>query len=185
VKPFAKQSPLRSIPAKIGLAVGFAWLSGCAFVDYLPPGQGTSAELQIALARSLEENIKGIPLDPAGKTIDLQVRALGGYQNASGLERYVRSLLREWIVEKGGAVGPGSLQMHVYLPALGPTATRRDLSYRFVPLYYSERLQGNCRLVVVVREADGKIVSLWQGGDEKELTDIYLMRILGPFDTPF
>ena len=185
MKPFAAKSPLRLIRAKIGLAIGLAWLSGCAFVDYLPPRQGTSAELQVALARSLEENIKGIPLDPAGKTFDLHVRALGGYQNASGLERYVRSLLREWIVAKGGAVGPGSLQMHVYLPALGAMASRRDLSYRFVPLYYSERLQGNCRLVVVVREADGKIVRLWQGGDEREFTDIYWMRIFGPFDTPF
>ena len=38
-----------------------------------------------------------------------------------------------------------------------------------------------CRLVVVVRDANGKIVHTWQGGEGKELTHIYLMRILGPF----
>jgi hypothetical protein len=171
--------------AKIGLAVGLTFLSGCAFVDYLPPRQGTSAELQSALAKSLEQNLKTIPFDPAGKTYELHVRALGGYQNASGLERYVKSLFREWIVKKGGGVGSGSLRMDVFLPTLGTTATRRDLSYQNIPLYYSERFQGSCRLVLVVRDASGKIVHFWQGGEGKELTDIYLMRILGPFDVPF
>ena len=185
MKTFAGQSPFRLFWAKIGLAIGLTWFSGCAFVDYLPPRQGTSAELQSTLAKSLEENLKEIPLDPAGKTYDLHVRALGGYQNASGLERYVKSLLREWIVGKGGEVGPGSLQMDVFLPALGTTATRRDLSYQNIPLYYSERFQGSCRLIVVVRDSGGKIVKLWRGGDERELTDVYLMRIFGPFDVPF
>ena len=185
MKTFAGQSPFRLFGATIGLAIGLIWFSGCAFVDYLPPRQGTSAELQSTLAKSLEENLKEIPLDPAGKTYDLHVRALGGFQNASGLERYVKSLLREWIVGKGGEVGPGSLQMDVLLPALGTTATRRDLSYQNIPLYYSERFQGSCRLIVVVRDSGGKIVKLWRGGDERELTDIYLMRIFGPFDVPF
>lgn len=185
MKAFTAPSPFRLIRVKIGLAIGLTWFSGCALVDYLPPRQGTSAELQSTLAKSLEENVKQIPLDPAGKTFTLHVRALGGYQNASGLERYVKSLLREWILEKGGKVGPGSLQMYVFLPTLGTTATRRDLSYRNIPLYYSERFQASCRLIIVVRELDGKIVTLWQGGDDKELTDIYLMRIFGPFDVPF
>jgi hypothetical protein len=181
MKTLANPSSSVSRWAKIGLAMGLTFLSGCAFVDYLPPRQGTSAQLQSAVANSLEKNLKEIPFDPAGKTFDLHVRALGGYQNASGLERYVKSLFREWIVEKGGSVGSGSLRMDVFLPALGTTATRRDFSYRFIPLYYSERFQGSCRLVVVVRDANGKIVQIWQGGEGKELTNIYLMRILGPF----
>jgi hypothetical protein len=181
---YAVQFPSRLFREKIALAIGLTLFSGCALVDYLPPRQGTSAELQSALAESLEENLKGIPLDPAGKTFDVHVRALGGYQNASGLERYVKSLLQEWIIGKGGRVGPGSLQMHVFLPALGTTATRRDLSYRFIPLYYSERFQGSCHLSVVVRDLDGKVECLWQGGDDRELTNVYLMRIFGPFDVP-
>src|SRR5512136_1433976 len=80
-------------------------LPSCATVDYLPPEQGTSAELQSILAQSLEGNLKEIGFDPAGKTVDVQVRALGGHQTPQGLEKYVKSLFQEWTVGKGGKVG--------------------------------------------------------------------------------
>jgi hypothetical protein len=159
-------------------------LSSCATVDYLPPEQGTSAELQSILAQSLEENLKEIGFDPAGKTVDIQVRALGGHQTPRGLEKYVKSLFQEWAVKKGGKVGPGEWGMEVFLPVLGTTATRRDLSYRFIPLYYSERFRAAGQLVVVVKDREGKATGIWQTGKGGDLADIYLMRILGPFDAP-
>jgi len=160
-------------------------LPSCATVDYLPPRQGTSAELQLILARSLEENLKEISFDPAGKTVDIQVRALGGHQTPQGLEKYVKSLLQEWTVRKGGKVGPGGWRMDVFLPVLGTSATRRDLSYQQIPLYYSERFRGTGQLVMVVRDGEGTLAGTWRAGKGGDLADIYLMRIFGPFDTPF
>jgi hypothetical protein len=169
----------------LGLLVLWLILPSCATVDYVPPGQGTSAEQQSALAKSLEENMKEILFDPAGKAVDLHVQVLGGFQNSLGLERYVKSLFREWVVGKGGEVGPGEFRMDVFLPVLGTTATRRDLSYQNIPLYYSERFQTTARLIVMVRDAEGNMVCLWQGKQSgADLTDIYLMRIFGPFDVP-
>lgn len=157
-------------------------LSSCATVEYIPPGQGTSAELQSVLAKSLEENMKEILFEPGGKSVDLHIHVLGGYQNSLGLERYVKSLFQEWIVGKGGRVGEGDFRMDVYLPVLGTTATRRDLSYQQIPLYYSERFQAANQLWVTVRDADGKRVGVWRGGQGSDLADMYFMRIFGPFD---
>ncbi len=159
-------------------------LCSCATVDYLPPQQGTSAELQAILAQSLEENLKEISFDPGGKTVEIQVRALGGYQTPQGLERYVKSLFQEWAVKKGGKVGPGEWRMEVFLPVLGTTATRRDLSYQYIPLYYSERFRGSGQLVVVVKDREGKTAGVWQAGKGGDFAGIYLMRMLGPFDVP-
>lgn len=167
------------------LAGGLSFLSSCATVDYLPPGQGTSAELQSALAQSLERNMKEIFFDPAGKTVEVKVQAWGGYQNSIGLERYVSSLFREWIVGRGGNIGAGQYRMEVFLPVLGTTATRRDLSYRNLPLYYSERFRASGQMVVVVRDGSGKVSGIWEAGKGRDLTDIYLLRIFGPFDVPF
>jgi hypothetical protein len=159
-------------------------LSSCATVDYLPPEQGTSAELQSILAQSLEGNLKEIGFDPAGKTVDIQVRALGGHQTPLGLERYVKSLFQEWAAQKGAIVGPGGWRMEVFLPVLGTTATRRDLSYRNIPLYYSERFRATGQLVVVVKDGEGRTAGIWQAGKGGDLADVYLMRIFGPFDVP-
>jgi hypothetical protein len=159
-------------------------LSSCATVDYLPPRQGTSAELQSILAQSLEGNLKEIGFDPAGKTVDIQVRALGGYQTPQGLERYVKSLFQEWAVKRGGKVGPGEWRMEVFLPVLGTTATRRDLSYQYIPLYYSERFRAAGQLLVVVKDGEGKPAGVWLTGKGGDLADIYLMKIFGPFDAP-
>jgi hypothetical protein len=74
--------------------------------------------------------------------------------------------------------------MEVFLPVLGTTATRRDLSYRFIPLYYSERFRAAGQLVVVVKDREGKATGIWQTGKGGDLADIYLMRIVGPFDAP-
>ncbi len=160
-------------------------LPSCATVDYLPPEQGTSAELQSILAQSLEGNLKEIGFDPAGKTVDIEVRALGGHQTPLGLEKYVKSLFQEWAVQKGAKAGPGEWRMEVFLPVLGTTATRRDLSYRNIPLYYSERFRATGQLVVVVKDGEGKTAGIWQAGKGGDLADIYLMRIMGPFDVPF
>ena len=70
-------------------------LSSCATVDYLPPEQGTSAELQSILAQSLEGNLEELGFGPAGTTVNIQVRALGGHRTPQGLERYVKSLFQE------------------------------------------------------------------------------------------
>lgn len=166
------------------LVLVFVLLSACATVDYIPPRQGTSADLQWILAKSLEENMKEIPFDPAGKKVDLQVHASGGYQNSLGLEGYVKSLFREWVLSKGGKLDQGQFQMSVFLPVLGDTAVRRDLSYQFIPLYYSEKFQATARLIVVIKDAEGRTISVWQKGDGAGLSDIYLMRIFGPFDVP-
>jgi len=166
------------------LAVVFVLLPACATVDYTAPGQGTSAELQSILAKSLEENMKEIPFDPEGKKVDLQVHASGGYQNSLGLEGYVKSLFREWILSKGGKLDQGQFQMAVFLPVLGDTAVRRDLSYQYIPLYYSEKFQATARMIVVIKDAEGKTVRVWQKADGAGLSDIYLMRIFGPFDIP-
>lgn len=162
----------------------FASLSSCATVDYTPPGQGTSAELQSILAKTLEENMKDIPFDPAGKKVHLQIHAWGSYQNSLGLERYVESLFREWILDKGGEIGPGQFQMAIYLPLLGNTAVGRELSYQYIPIYYSERFQAMARIIVVIRDAEGKTIRVWQKGEGASISDIYLMRIFGPFDVP-
>lgn len=162
----------------------FVFLSSCATMDYLPPSQGTSAELQSILAKSLEVNLREVPFDPAGKMVDLQVRAWGSYQNALGLEGYVKSLFREWIVSRGGEVGPGQFQLAVFLPVLGDTAARRDLSYMHIPLYYSERFRAAARMTVVLKDAEGKTIGVWHKGEGAEFADIYLMRIFGPFDVP-
>jgi hypothetical protein len=166
------------------LALVFALLPACATVDYYPPGQGTSAELQSMLAKSLERNLREIPFDPAGKKVDLRVHAWGSYANALGLEGYMKSLLREWIVGRGGEVGPGQLQMVVFLPILGHTAVRRDLSYQYTPIYYSERFRAMARMIVVIKDAEGKTLEVWQKGKGADLADIYLMRMFGPFDIP-
>ena len=159
-------------------------LSSCASVDYIPPGQGTSAELQSILAKSLEENLKEILFDPSGKTVDISVRALGSFQTPRGMEKYAQSLLQEWVVGKGGQVGPGQFRMEVFLPVLGTTATRRELSYNNIPLYYSERFRASGQLIVLVRDRDEKVVGAWRGGKGGDRSDIYLMRIFGPFDLP-
>jgi hypothetical protein len=166
------------------LALLFSIFPACALVDYIPPSQGTSAELQSVLAKSLEGNLREIPFDPAGKRVDLRVRAWGGYQNALGLEGYVKSLLREWIVSRGGEVGPGQFQMTVFLPVLGDTAVRRDLSYQYIPFYYSERFRASARMIVVIKDAEGRTLNVWYKGEGTDLADIYMMRIFGPFDIP-
>lgn len=165
------------------LAIGF--LPSCARRDYYPPGLGTSADLQGTLARSLEQTMKEIPFDPAGQVISLRVQAFGAFQRTQGLEGYVRSLFHEWIVSKGGKIGPGQLEMTVFLPILGSSATRRDLSYQQIPIYYSERFRANSQMVVVVRDGEGKIVNFWAGKrGGADLADIFLMRMFGPFDIP-
>ncbi len=170
---------------------GFGWslilllLSSCATVDYLPPRQGTSAELQSILSKSLEENMKEIRFDPAGKVIDIHVQAIGGYQTSLGLERYVTSLFQEWVVKKGGKIGPEEFRMDVFLPVLGSTATRRELSYQNIPLYYSERFRTTNQLMVMVRDGEGRLVGTWKGGQAGDWADIYLMRIFGPFNKPY
>lgn len=156
--------------------------SACATVDYLPPHQGTSSELQAILARSLEDQVKAIPFDPRGKILDIQVRAWGSMRNPHGVEGYVQSLLREWVVQKGGTVGSGGLRMTVLLPVLGDTATRRDLSYRHIPLYYSEQFYATVQLLVILRDEQGKIISSWHGKDAAVTTDAFLMRFFGPLD---
>ncbi len=166
------------------LALALALLPACAYRDYWPPDLGTSAELQSILAKSLEGNLREIPFDPAGKRVDLQVRAWGTFQNALGLEGYVRSLFREWIVSRGGEVGSGQWQMAVFLPVLGHTAVRRDLSYQYTPIYYSERFRATARMIVVIKDAGGKTVEVWQKGEGADVAEIFLMRILGPFDIP-
>ena len=177
---FSGRAPIRAL-----LFLSLIVLPSCATVDYLPPRQGTSAELQSILAQSLEENLKEISFDPAGKTLDIQVRALGGHQTPQGLEKYVKSLLQEWTVQKGGKVGPGSWRMDAFLPVLGTTATRRDMTVQNIPLYYSEKFRGTGQLVVVVRDGEGKVAGVWRAGKGSDFSDIYLMRILGPFDAPF
>jgi hypothetical protein len=177
---FPGKAPMRAL-----FLMSLLILPSCAAVDYLPPRQGTSAELQSILARSLEENLKEVSFDPAGKTLDIQVRALGGHQTPQGLERYVKSLLQEWTVQKGGKVGPGDWRMNVFLPVLGATATRRDMTVQNIPLYYSEKFRGTGRLVVVVRDGEGKVAGVWRTGKGSDFADIFLMRILGPFDVPF
>jgi hypothetical protein len=169
---------------KAGLIIFFFFLSACATVDYLPPTQGTSAELQSILAKSLEENMQAISFEPAGKVLEVHVKAFGSYQSSLGLERYVQSLFQEWVIHKGGKVGLGQFRIEVFLSVLGDTATRRDLSFQNIPLYYSERFQAMSRMVVVVRDEQGKVVNLWQGGKGVDLADMYLMRIFGPFDVP-
>jgi len=161
-----------------------ALLSSCATVDYTPPGQGTSAELPSILAKTLEENMKDIPFDPAGKKVHLQIHAWGSYQNSLGLERYVESLFREWILDKGGEIGPGQFQMAIYLPLLGNRAVGREMSYQYIPIYYSERFQAMARFIVGIRDAEGKTARVWQKGEGACFSDIYLMRIFGPFDVP-
>ncbi len=157
----------------------------CAFVDYVPPDQGTSAEWQFVMAQSLEGSIQGIPFDPSGKVVDLQVRSFGPYKRSSGLERYVQSLFHEWIVSRGGKVGSGQFSMEILLLAFGNTATSRDFSYQYIPFYYSERFQATNRLTVMIRDAGGRMVRFWQSKpDGADLADIYLMRIFGPFDVP-
>jgi hypothetical protein len=154
-------------------------------VNYLPPRQGTSAELQSAMAKSLDEGLKDIPFEPKGKSVDIHVQAIGGYQRSLGLERYVRSLFQEWVVEKGGTIRPGGFRMDVFVPVLGTTATRRELSYQHVPLYYSELFRVTNQMIVMVREDKGDLVGIWQGGQREDQAEIYLMRIFGPFDLPF
>ena len=160
-------------------------IPSCAWVDYAPPEQGTSAEWQSLMAQSLEGSVQGIPFDPAGKVVDLRVRSFGPHKNSVGLEKYVESLWREWIVSRGGKIGPGQFSLEILLPAFGSTATGRDFSYQYIPFYYSERLRATNRLTMVIRDAEGRVVHLWQAKpDGADLTDIYLMRIFGPFDVP-
>lgn len=166
------------------LALALALLPACAYRDYWPPYLGTSADLQSILAKSLEGNLREIPFDPAGKRVDLQVRAWGTFQSAVGLEGYVRSLFREWIVSRGGEVGSGQWQMAVFLPVLGHTAVRRDLSYQYTPIYYSERFRATARMIVVIKDAGGKTLEVWHKGEGVDSADIFLMRIFGPFDIP-
>ncbi len=163
----------------------FLFFPSCASVDYMPPDQGTSAEWQSLLSQSLEGGIQGLPFDPAGKVVDLRVHSFGPHKNSLGLEKYVESLWREWVVSRGGRIGPGQFSLEILLPAFGSTATGRDLSYQYIPFYYSERLRATNRLIVVVRDAEGKVAHFWQAKpDGADLTDIYLMRIFGPFDVP-
>jgi hypothetical protein len=161
-----------------------ALLPACAYRDYWPPDLGTDAGLQYRLAKSLEGNLREVPFDPAGKRVDLRVRAWGTFQHAMGLEGYVKSLFREWVVSRGGEVGPGQFQLVVFLPVLGDTAARRDLSYSHIPLYYSERFRAAARMIVVIKDAEGRTISVWHKGEGADLADIYLMRFWGPFDIP-
>jgi hypothetical protein len=166
------------------LALILALLPACAYKDYYPPGLGTSADLQSMLAKSLESNLRGIAFDPAGKRVDLHVRAWGTFQQPMGLEGYVKSFLREWIVSRGGEVGPGQFQMDIFLPVLGHSAVRRDLSYQHIPIYYSERFRATARVIVVIKDAGGKTLEVWQQGEGADLADMYLIRMFGPFDIP-
>lgn len=170
------------LPA-LGAGVLSLFLSACATVDYIPPPQGTSADMQISLARALEKNLREIPFDPSGKELDLKVYGLGCFQCASGLEGYVRSLFQEWITSRGGKTGPGGdLELLVYLPALGNLTTTRELSYQNIPIYYSERFQTAARMVVVLKDTRGKTLGLWQSGHGEDSADVFLMRIFGPVD---
>jgi len=76
----------------------------------------------------------------------------------------------------------GEYVMEIYLPVLGDTATQRDLSYRGVPLYYSEDFKGSVRLIGRVRDLQGRTVSHWQEGQEAQCEDVYWMRIFGPYE---
>lgn len=39
-------------------------------------------------------------------------------------------------------------------------------------------------MIVVVKDAEGRTISVWHKGEGADLTDIYLLRIFGPFDIP-
>ncbi len=157
-------------------------ISSCATVDYLPPRQGTSAELQSVVARSLEETLKEIPLNPVGKKVDVHVEAVGGYETSLGLERYVKSLFQEWVVSRGGSIGKDEFRMDIFIPVLGATATSRELSYQYIPIYYSERFRTTRDVFLVMRNREGQVVYSWRGGQAGDWTDMYLMRMLGPTD---
>jgi hypothetical protein len=73
--------------------------------------------------------------------------------------------IQKWVVEKGGKVGPGGFRTDIFLPVLGSTATGRDLSYNYIPLYYSERFRSSGQLIVLVKDGDGKLFGLWRGGE--------------------
>ena len=158
----------------------FALVSCCAIVDYLPPRQGTSAELQSVLAKSLEENMKEVLFDPAGKVVDIHVQAIGGFETSRGLEKYVQSMFQEWVVKKGGKIGPEEFRMDVYLPVLGSTATSREFSYQYIPLYYSERFRTTNQMMVMVRDGEGKLVGTWKAGQVGDWSDVFLMRMFNP-----
>jgi hypothetical protein len=74
--------------------------------------------------------------------------------------------------------------MNVFLPVLGHTVVRRDLSYQYTPLYYSERFRATARMIVVIKDAEGKTLEVWQKGEGADSADIFLMRMFGPFGVP-
>jgi hypothetical protein len=129
--------------------------------------------------------MKEVLFDPAGKVVDIRVRAMGGYKTSRGLEKYVQSLFQEWVVKRGGKIGPEEFKMDVYLPVLGSTATRRELSYQYIPLYYSERFRTTHQMMVMVRDREGKLVGTWKAGQAGDWADIFLMRMFGPVENPF
>lgn len=155
-------------------------LSACATVDYLPPRQGTSADLQRILSQSLESQLAQLPWDPRGRTVDLQVRGWGGFQKPLGLEKYIRSLFQEWVIQRGGKIGVGDLKMTILVSSLGSGVTRRDLSFRNIPLYYSEDLDATLEMAIWVRDRDGELLHFWRDQQRFDTTDAFLMRFFGP-----
>ncbi len=157
-------------------------LCSCATVDYLPPQQGTSAELQSLVAKSLEETLKEISFNPGGKKVEVHVKTVGAYETPLGLERYAKSLFQEWVVSRGGSIGQDGFRMDIFIPVMGATATSREMSYQYIPLYYSERYRTIRDVLVVVRNREGRVAYSWRGGQVGDWTDMYLMRIFGSTD---
>jgi hypothetical protein len=174
-----KGSPRRILRGHFAILL-LGMLSACATVDYLPPRQGTSADLQRILSQSLEFQMARLAWEPQGRTVDLQVRAWGGFQQPLGLEKYIRSLFQEWLIQRGGKIGAGDLQMTVLVSAFGSGVTRRDLSFRNIPLYYSEDLDAALEMAIWVRDRDGGLLHFWKGQQKSDTTDAFLMRFLGP-----
>ncbi len=140
--------------------------------------------MQSLVAKSLEETLKEISFNPEGKRADVHVEAVGGYETSLGLERYVKSLFQEWVVSRGGSIGKDGFRMDVFIPVLGATATSRELSYQYIPIYYSEHFRTTRDVFVAVRDREGQVVYSWRGGQAGDWADMYLMRMFRSLDHP-
>jgi len=125
-------------------------LAGCATNRYVGPTSGRSADTQWGVSRAADLALGAVNWEPLrGRTAQVSVATLtesSGGQSAE--ERYLEEAVKGRVLAAGALPprgGAPEVEVRVLARVLGVNRTRRD----FIPLYYSELVEGVAELDVV------------------------------------
>lgn len=154
-------------------------LAGCATNRYVGPTSGRSADTQWGVSRAVDQALGAVDWERVrGRTAGVSVATLTeSYGGQSAEEGYLEAAVRGRVLAAGARLaegGPPEVEVRVLARVLGVNRTRRD----FIPLYYSELLEGVAELDVVFLENGGIATERRSATASRRRT--YLFYMFGP-----